>query len=363
MSVAVPFDSSGVRAAEAAALLYERHQGLILAFCLRRLRNREEAEDAAQQTFLKAFRAMRGGFRPAAERAWLYRIAENVCCDRQRANGRRGRHEATDGAQVLELVPARDSHAIEGLDEALAGLTASQRQALLLREWQGLSYHEIAAELQLSKSAVETLLFRARRTLAKRLEAVPQIAWLKSALLGGGAKTAAAVAVTVGVGAAAVTPLVVEGSSGPPQARRSTAVVTPQRLGDLGPVERRPVEQRAAPRAVRTKRPDIVLPSRAHAPKPVPAPTAPASVAAPPAHHTPAPPAPRADVAVPTPKAPAPSPTVPKLPVDVPTLPVPEVTLPEPSEVPVLGPVVAPVVAPVVEVVDGVVPELPGTLP
>jgi RNA polymerase sigma-70 factor (ECF subfamily) len=214
MSVAVQANTSAVRAAEAAALLYEHHSDRILAFCVRRLRSREEAEDALQQTFLKAFAAMRGGFRPSVERAWLYRIAENVCADRLRAHGRRVRHETKDADALLEVLPARDAQPIEGLDQALAALTPQQRQALLLREWQGLSYDEIASELRLSHSAVETLLFRARRALARKLETLPMIPWLKSALFGGGAgaKAVATVAVTVTVGAASVAPIVIDRS-------------------------------------------------------------------------------------------------------------------------------------------------------
>jgi RNA polymerase sigma factor (sigma-70 family) len=356
MSVAVPFTTSAVRAAEAAALLYEHHHGRILAFCLRRLRNREEAEDAAQQTFLKAFGAMRGGFRPTVERAWLYRIAENVCADRGRANGRRVRHEATDGAAVLELVPARDSQPIEGLDEALAELTPAQRQALLLREWQGLSYREIASELELSQSAVETLLFRARRSLAKRLDTVPLIPWLKSALLGSsGAKTVAALAVTVGVGAAAVAPIVVQRSTErAPVPARSTPVATPERSGDLQTVERRRAVERATERTVQPSRAVVAGPGEA-APTVVrstPAPSAPTPTAG--GSSKPQSPAPAPN---------APAPTLPELPIEVPSLPVPEVKLPEPTlEVPVLGPIVEPVVAPVQQVVE-TLPELPSTLP
>jgi RNA polymerase sigma factor (sigma-70 family) len=356
MSVAVPVTTSAVRAAEAAALLYEHHHGRILAFCLRRLRNREEAEDATQQTFLKAFGAMRGGFRPTVERAWLYRIAENVCADRGRANGRRVRHEATDGAAILELVPARDSQPIEGLDEALAELTPAQRQALLLREWQGLSYREIASELELSQSAVETLLFRARRSLAKRLDTVPLIPWLKSALLGSsGAKTVAALAVTVGVGAAAVAPIVVQGSTErAPGPTRSTPVVTPERTGGLQPVERRREAGHATERAVQPSGTVVAGPVEA-------APTVAASTPAssPPtlatggsSNHQP-----------PTPAPNPPAQTLPELAIEVPSLPVPEVELLEPTlEVPVLGPIVEPVVEPVQQVVEAL-PKLSATLP
>ena len=57
-----------------------------------------------------------------------------------------------------------------GLDEALEQMPENQRRAILLREWQGLSYREIASELDLSQGAVEMLIFRARRTLASALE-------------------------------------------------------------------------------------------------------------------------------------------------------------------------------------------------
>jgi RNA polymerase sigma-70 factor, ECF subfamily len=362
MSVAVPLEATAaVRAAEAAALLYEHHHGRILAFCLRRLRNREEAEDAAQQTFLKAFGAMRGGFRPAVERAWLYRIAENVCADRGRANGRRVRHEAADGAAVLELIPARDSRSIEGLDEALAELTPAQRQALLLREWQGLSYREIATELELSQSAVETLLFRARRSLAKRLEAVPLIPWLKSMLFGaGGAKTVAAVAVTVGVGTAAVAPLVVPGSSTPAPPPARSVPANAERVGDVP--RSLPTHPRAVAPTTAPARPPLrgTAPS---APATTPTPSAPSS--APPvaaAHHAPKASQLPVQVPVPAPKSPAPplpAPPLPELPVEVPSVPVPEVKLPQTGDVPVLGPVLEPVLEPVQQVVDS----LPATLP
>jgi hypothetical protein len=58
---------------------------------------------------------------------------------------------------------------LEGIEDALAGLPEQQRRAILLREWQGLSYREVAAELGLSQSAVEALIFRARRALAAAL--------------------------------------------------------------------------------------------------------------------------------------------------------------------------------------------------
>lgn len=354
MSVAVSASAStsAVRAAEAAALLYEHHAERIFAFCVRRLRGREEAEDAVQQTFLKAFAAMRGGFRPSVERAWLYRIAENVCADRLRANGRRVRHEARDADALLEVLPARESQPIEGLDQALAALTPQQRHALLLREWQGLSYSEIASELRLSQSAVETLLFRARRSLARKLETLPMIPWLKSALFGGGAGAKAvatvAVTVTVGVGAVTVAPSVVDRSASErapvPNRTHETPAVAPERTGEARtkpsstPV-RRATKRRVAPSGSA----GVAVDTAAHAearerqtvvsgPQGTPAPTSPTR-SAPTVDDAPAAPA-LTVPAMPQPELSAPAaPTLPAASVEVPSLTEPKVELP-PVELP-----------------------------
>ena len=155
--------------------LFERYANPIYGFCLHRLGSREEAEDAVQTTFLNAFRGLTRGVVPQAESAWLFKIAENVCLSRQRAAFRRRRVEVPgDLALVEETVaaPARADDELIPLGDALAEMPEAQRRALLLREWQGLSYREIAAELEVSQSAVETLIFRARRSLAQGLETV-----------------------------------------------------------------------------------------------------------------------------------------------------------------------------------------------
>jgi RNA polymerase sigma factor (sigma-70 family) len=160
---------------EATRLLYERHQRKILSFCRHQLGNREEAEDATQITFMNTFRGLRRGTSPEFETAWLYKIAQNVCLTKQR-NSRRRLVEAPSDFELLEeLVPAHEAESDElfGLAGALRVLPEQQRRALLLREWQGLSYREIADGMRLSQAAVETLLFRARRSLADALTAEP----------------------------------------------------------------------------------------------------------------------------------------------------------------------------------------------
>jgi RNA polymerase sigma factor (sigma-70 family) len=161
--------------ADATHDLYRQYGKQIYAYCLHQLRSREEAEDAVQTTFLNAFRGLQRGTTTSFEQAWLYKIAQNVCIARRSSSGRRLRLEAPGDLEVLEeIVPSgtlpTDTLELMGLDAALEQMPENQRRAILLREWQGLSYREIAEELELSQGAVEMLIFRARRTLATALE-------------------------------------------------------------------------------------------------------------------------------------------------------------------------------------------------
>jgi RNA polymerase sigma-70 factor (ECF subfamily) len=199
-------------AADAVTGLYERHAGGVFQFCLRWLRSREEAEDAAQTTFLYAFRGLDRGVVPALERPWLLSIARNVCLSRSDAARRRAVEVAQDPHTLEETVAApAQANELDGLTSALASLTEQQRQAILLREWHGLSYREIAEQLELSQAAVETLLFRARRSLARRLRPVGLgsfLPWLRSLAESGAAKVvtvgAVAIAAATTTGAIAI---------------------------------------------------------------------------------------------------------------------------------------------------------------
>ena len=168
--------------------LYARFRDRIYGFCLYQLGNAEEAEDALQTTFLYAFRGLRRGVVPVAEGPWLFAIARNACLERHRSRRRR-RPEILSDPQVLESgAVAAERNGDDGLriQQALDHLPDQQRTAFVLREWRGLSYREIAAEMEISLSAVETLIFRARRALAQLLteseEARPQKRRLARAL-------------------------------------------------------------------------------------------------------------------------------------------------------------------------------------
>jgi RNA polymerase sigma-70 factor (ECF subfamily) len=172
----VPQNGNGLQEAgapelERASELFARHSAGVYRYCLRRLGSREEAEDALQVTYLNAWRSLKGGFQPDEHRPWLYQIAANVCSTSLRSKLGRKQVELRDPAALDSLV-AQDRAAgdeLVGLSEALRDLPTRQRRALVLRDWQGLSYNEIAAELAVSVASVETLLFRGRNKIAATL--------------------------------------------------------------------------------------------------------------------------------------------------------------------------------------------------
>jgi RNA polymerase sigma-70 factor (ECF subfamily) len=169
--LSVSRDDTG--AAERTADLYARHGQRVYSFCRSRLRSTDEAQDAAQTAFLYALASLRRGVVPRNELAWLLTIADNVCRSSRRTLGRRLAHVANADVDELEAAaPSLNAETREEIAElraALAQLPDRQRQAILLREWQGLSYADIAEQLGLSLAAVETLLFRSRRSLMRRL--------------------------------------------------------------------------------------------------------------------------------------------------------------------------------------------------
>jgi RNA polymerase sigma-70 factor, ECF subfamily len=216
MTVAQEASGAGLSptVSRAAEQLFHEHSGWLYGYCLRLLRSPEEAEDAVQATYLNACRSLGQGTRPRAGSAWLLHIARNVCFTRIRSARRRDGVERIGDIAVLEetvAAPDRSYDSLVGLTDALLALPERQREAILLREWQGLSHGEIAERLGISHSAAETLIFRARRSLADALENPGKRSRFRAlhvldlgallgplkGLLAGGASVKAATAVTV----------------------------------------------------------------------------------------------------------------------------------------------------------------------
>jgi RNA polymerase sigma factor (sigma-70 family) len=155
-------------AEQLAAHLYATHSDRILRYCADQLRSTSEAEDAVQATFLTALRALREGVVPRYELAWLLKVAENVCRTQRRNARYRDRFEDKGETRLEEVAAAPEHEDVDlmRLTRALARLPDTQRSAVLLREWRGLSCREIAELMNTTVAATEMLLFRARRTLA-----------------------------------------------------------------------------------------------------------------------------------------------------------------------------------------------------
>lgn len=159
-----------VAAGGAVRELFEQHGQMVHAVCRLNLRDRLDAEDATQQTFLSAYRSLLGGGEPTNPPAWLATIARNEC---SRVRKRRivtvpiDDSEGAEGGDVASAVERREE--IEALVAALSELAPSQRDAVVLREFYGLSYEEVAAALGVSGPAAESLLFKGRRRLQEKL--------------------------------------------------------------------------------------------------------------------------------------------------------------------------------------------------
>ena len=149
--------------------LYRGYRADVYWAALRELGNAHDAEDVTQAAFVDAYRAVLRGTRPQSPRAWLLAISENVRRRRFRTAQRRPREDLVEDADfpLTADLPHEQSRA---LSEALAALPPEHRRAFVLREVVGLSYDEIAAELDSTVSSVQMLLFRARRALRDQLD-------------------------------------------------------------------------------------------------------------------------------------------------------------------------------------------------
>ena len=193
---------------QAFEILYRRYVKDVYHYALALLRNPADAEDVTQTTFLNAYRAYQRGIEIEKPQNWLIKICHNVARTRYaRASCRVKEVPLEDHVDQL-AVPDVDQPDVIGVLRALARLPFNQRAALSMRELEGRSYAEIADTIGVSVSAVETLIFRARKTLRlkasslRSLAAVPLPTSLARFFEGGG--------VVAGGGAAAGTGLVMK---------------------------------------------------------------------------------------------------------------------------------------------------------
>ncbi|HEX4539528.1 MAG TPA: RNA polymerase sigma factor, partial [Acidimicrobiales bacterium] len=152
------------------AELYSRHYRRLFRSCLRCLGDPATAEDAAQEAFAKALRALPNLNGERRFYPWLSVIAKRVCVDIHRHRARSQPAESIDPGATADgdqaLLTSIDANAVQ---DALGRLTSRHRDVLHLREYEGWSYRRIASHYGVRIAAVETLLWRARRALHREL--------------------------------------------------------------------------------------------------------------------------------------------------------------------------------------------------
>ena len=161
--------ASGVTAAHELDELYRLHAAEVFRYAYAVLGNRADAEDVTQTTFVNALRALERGEKPRKPTNWLITIAHNLIRQRFRQQQSRPLEVELD-RDVAVAEETDDGPSIDELVRALQRIPPTQRQALVLRELEGRSYSEIGELLGISQSALEALIFRARRSLAEELE-------------------------------------------------------------------------------------------------------------------------------------------------------------------------------------------------
>jgi RNA polymerase sigma-70 factor (ECF subfamily) len=163
------------------ASLFDEHASMVLGLCRLLLRDHHEAEDAAQQTFVSAYRSLLRGTEPRDAAPWLAAIARNECRARIRKRMRAPlalEYELEEQlAHPGDIADESERRAeLAALTKAIAELPSRQREAVALRDFLGLSYEEVASTLSVSVPVVESLLFRARRRLRDTIRTVPRYA-------------------------------------------------------------------------------------------------------------------------------------------------------------------------------------------
>jgi RNA polymerase sigma factor (sigma-70 family) len=164
-------------------LLYDRYSGRIGAYVLGMVKDYARAEDVTQEVFLSALRRMRETERPIAFKPWVYEIARNACIDQFRRGSRAeelsydadGALAAADHGRLVSADPSPDAaidakQRLDHLCGAFGGLSDTHHRILVMRELEGLSYREIGERLGMSRPAVESTLFRARRRLTEEYD-------------------------------------------------------------------------------------------------------------------------------------------------------------------------------------------------
>ena len=150
--------------------LVDRYQEPLLRMCCLYLRDRSLAEDAVQETFIKAYQALDSFRGESSEKTWLMRIAMHICCDINRTGWLRFMNRAITPEMFVDQAAPTPEEREEELAAAVMKLPRRLREVILLYYYQGMNVNEIADALNLSHSSVSGRLKRGREKLKNMLE-------------------------------------------------------------------------------------------------------------------------------------------------------------------------------------------------
>jgi RNA polymerase sigma-70 factor, ECF subfamily len=165
----------GIRAGDAKsfASLYQRYRGPLYAFCYRLTAEKAKAEDAVHESFLKLASGAKSIRTPAALRTWLFQVARNEALVMLRSRRKTVPLSDSDDEAPWEtdtpLSLLESKNGAEIIEHAISRLKTEYREVILLREFEELSYAEIAEITSSSEAAVRSRIFKARKALGEKL--------------------------------------------------------------------------------------------------------------------------------------------------------------------------------------------------
>lgn len=160
--------------------VYDQYSRMVYSVCLRMTGNKEEAEDVTQDVFIKLFNSINNFLEDSKLSTWIYRIAVNISINKLRRKkvinflslDFREDEKGEKEMAVDNITPETNlekSELQQIVQEAINSLPAKQKTAIILSRYEELSYKEISKVMELGVSAVESLIFRAKENLAKKL--------------------------------------------------------------------------------------------------------------------------------------------------------------------------------------------------
>jgi len=153
--------------------LVQRYENYVYQQCYRMFGNAQDAEDMSQEVFFKAYRGLAGFAGRASFKTWLFEVTLNTCRNEMRSRARRpvSAEQQFEELEVHNLLPSQNLGYLQALPDqveaALLQLAEPERQALLQKDMQGLSYSEIAAAQAISLSAAKMRVLRSRLAFRK----------------------------------------------------------------------------------------------------------------------------------------------------------------------------------------------------